>query len=176
MNQGKFVIVAMVAVGLSMAVFAWWARYDASQRVLDRFGPNVAVAVRNGKKVELLTLSNARPPDKSEAEAVSVPSSDGELTVGDERLFVTASQEITDAPGLIHARHHLLHEKGFDWEEPRSTTTPSNWTHALRFTHDEGVATWILDFTGNRAYIVERKAEVGMEPIAPSLKKFLDEL
>jgi len=172
MNQGKFVIVAMVAVGLSMAVFAWWARYEASQRVLDRFGADVAIAVRNGKQVELLTLSKTPPTDKEGANnLITIPNVDG-----GEQLFVTKSQEITDAPGLIHARHHLLHENGFNWEEPRSTDSSPNWTHALRFTHDEGVATWILDFADNRAYIVERKTEVGMGPIASSLKQFLDEL
>ncbi len=166
MNKGKFVIVTMVAIGLAMAVFAWWARYEASQRVLERFGPQVAVAVRKGQRVELLTLSQSKPADESSLEI---------LSVGDEQLYVSSSQEIADAPGLIHARHHLLHEKGFHWDEPPSTTPP-NWTRALRFSHDEGVATWILDFTDNRAFIVERKAEVGMAPIAPALKKFLDEL
>ena len=172
MNRGKFVIAAMVAVGLSMAIFAWWARYSASQRVLSRFGPSVAVAVRNGERVEFLGL--ATTPQAESTGSIHVRSPQGET-----ELFISSIRDITNTPGLIHARHHLLHEKGFEWGPPNSDGTEAavrNWTVALRFTKKSDIATWVFDFDQKRAYIVERDTEIGMAPIAPNLREFLSDL
>lgn len=192
MNQGKFVIVLMVAVGLGMAFFAWWARYSASQRVLDRFGADVAVAVRNGDSVVLLGISPAstanhptgeqpnvspseetpsQPAAQQPVDRFSIPSKLGE---NETILYVTSRQDITRAAGLIHARHHLLHEKGFDWNPvPVEKSAGENWTTGLQFTHGDKTATWIFDFEAQKAYIVERDAEVGIAPIASALQEFL---
>ena len=118
MNRGKYVICAMVGVGLTMAMFAWWARYDASQRILEAFGPDVAVAVRNGKTVELLQLS-IRPSPSMDGRVLQTPD-------GQPLAYIVDRRDISDAPGLIHARHHLLHEQGFEWDEPPKTASPSD--------------------------------------------------
>lgn len=172
MNQGKFVITAMVAVGLAMAIFAWWARYSASQRVLERFGPTVAVAVRNGDRVELLGLSRDVGDSAVEVESIRCPARDGKTSV-----YVTDKRDISEAAGLIHARHHLLHDKGFEWDiDSVPANADPNWSVALRFIHGAGTATWVFDFQRQRAYIVERQTEIGMGPIAPSLQTFINGL
>lgn len=181
--QGKIVICTMVAVGIGMAGFAWWARFSASRRILDNFGAQVTVAVRSGEPVELWRLS----PVVSAGNLQPVESKQGEtLAYVDQRL------DITDTPGLIHARHHLLHERGFDWgrreraEDP-TVTEPVDarateiehapgWGYALHFRHERGNATWLLDFARQRAKIIEADVEVGVSPIAPSLEKFVLEL
>lgn len=176
MNQGKYVICAMVSVGLGMAIFAWWARYSASQRVLATLGPEVAVTVRNGEKVELLTLT--AEPDSPR----SAPPGEVRLNSGEILNYIVGQRDITDAPGLIHARHHLLHERGYDWDEV-STPQPSDllqqpsaWTVGLRFTHDSVTATWLFDFELRRAYVLEQNTMIGIAPIAPSLQTFIGKL
>lgn len=169
MNKGKTVIVAMVTIASAMAIYAWWARYQASQRVLERFGADVAVAVRRGDKVELLRLSSIPPtnPSALETETFSSPNDAGAT------LYVTSADDITKAPGLIHARHHLLHDKGFRWNEPRKENCVPEWKVALRFTHPKSDATWLLDFPCERVFIVQRNEEVGIEPIvATALTEF----
>ena len=221
MNRGKFVIALMVTVGLTMALYAWWARYAGSRRVLNQFGPEVAQLVRSGKIVELLQLSATPPLDReppgaemAEPEAETsegTPAAAADVTTVESILvrsgqqpmavYVASSQDITAAPGLIHARHHLLHEKGFEWpsreaarttaaaasdREPTGPSKPTagaatevdalpDWSLGLRFRDGPRTATWLFDFPRERAYIVERQVEIGMAPIAPSLKQFLGE-
>ena len=184
MNRGKYVIFGMVVVGTAMALFAWWARYNASRRVLDRFGPAVATAVRNGQRVELLQL--ALPGGIADDETDPIPhtgSSELRSSNGDILARITARQDISAAAGLIHARHHLLHERGFQWEEDGELDSDRNdqsaaacWSQAIRFQGAETTATWLFDFQKQRAFIVECDTEIGIQPIAASLQTFLDQL
>ena len=174
MNRSKSVIVTMVAVGVLMALFAWWTRYQSSQRVLATWGPEAVVAIRKGERVELLHLSSGEDTSGEPISFELAPSQPG----GPARrisLNVSNTIEISKTPGLIHARHHLLHERGFGWglNEPNCE---SLWKSAIRFTHDKNVATLVLDFNCSRIYLVERGVEANMQPIASSLQKFLDDL
>ena len=164
MVQGKFVIIAMVTVGLGLSGFAWWARYQGSRQVLSVWGPDAVIAIRQGREVELLRLSD---------EATDEPATET-MKIHDREVFVQSRKDITQVPGLIHARHHLIHEKGFDWTEPRPDTCEPTWDVAIRFRLDERVATLAMDFQCNRAFLVERDAEVSMKPISASMQKFLD--
>ena len=171
MNQGKLVIVTIVVVGMALSAFAWWTRYSRSQQVLEVWGADAVIAIRSGDKVELLRLVAAdRESSMTATESQDVRET---LSAGRDKLYVEGTADIADAPGLIHARHHLIHEKGFHWNEPRPTDCQPNWESALRFTHEENVATMLLDFECQRIYLVERDVEVGMQPIAPSIQKFL---
>jgi hypothetical protein len=170
MNRSKTAVVAMVAVGMAMAIFAWWVRYNRSQQVLAIWGRDAVVAIRDGEKVELLRLS--RSSEEGSGETIVLGSEDGNAK---SVLTVDKVTDISQTPGLIHARHHLLQEKGFDWDAEPDNCLP-RWEVGLRFTHGENVATMLLDFQCNRAYLVQRYAEVNMKPIAASLSKFLSGL
>ncbi len=163
MNHGKTVIVTMLLVALGLAAFAWWHRWSRSQNVLQHWGREASVAIRKGRSVELLRLS--KDPGASDA-ALQV----------DGQVYAVEAMDISQAPGLIHARHHLLHEKGFLWEEPRSLDYVAQWSAALRFRHGDSTATVALDFAANRARLLEQNTEASMAPIASALRTFLDEL
>ena len=182
MNQGKFVILAMVGIGIVLAGFGWWVRYSRSQKVLQVWGAEAVIAIRTGDLAELIPLGPSAAEQlggnqlggnqlggKGEGETIVVdPESPGATLAAGQAI------DISKAPGLIHARHHLVHEKGFDWDKPRTDGCTPNWEVAFRFTDDENVATIVLDFACNRAYLVERKTEVGMKPIiADAIRKFL---
>lgn len=164
MVQGKFVIIAMVTVGLGLSGFAWWARYQGSRQVLSVWGPDAVIAIRQGREVELLRLSDTAMEGQSTET----------MKIQDREVFVQSSTDITQVPGLIHARHHLIHEKGFGWKDPRPDGCEPNWDVAIRFRMDQRVATLAMDFQCNRAFLVERDAEVSMKPISASMRKFLD--
>ena len=151
--SGKLVISTMVGVGVAMAVFAWWARYSASQQVLATWGKDAVVAIRTGKKVELLR-------------GISYDQT--------RELAFDEIRDISKTPGLIHARHHLVHQKGFHWDAEREAGVKPTWEVGLRFTQEDRVATMLLDFESGRALLIEKQAEVTMRPIIiDALKKFL---
>lgn len=174
MNRSKSVIVAMVTVGVVMALFAWWNRYQGSQRILATWGPEAVVAIRKGERVELLYLDSEASASGERISLESRPSAPGEPS-STTSFRISRTIDITDAPGLIHARHHLLHERGFAWGLGE-TECESEWELALRFVHGDNVATLALDFQCNRIYFVERGVSANMQPIASSLRKFLDDL
>lgn len=159
-----------------MAIFAWWARYHRSQKVLSKWGRDAVVAIRSGAQVELLRLTPLS--DEASGETIVFQPS-APLTEGTRRpaaLNIAKVTDISQTPGLIHARHHLVHEKGFAWDAARRENCEPEWSTGLRFSHGDNVATILLDFQCNRAYLVERRAEVSMQPIATSLRTFLSGL
>ena len=178
----------MVGVAVVMAAFAWWARYAQSQQVLEVWGKDAVVAIRTGKRVELLKAMNPdidSPETKSSADTKSTSEIELELPTGTEttKIRFATEKEISKTPGLIHCRHHLVHQKGFDWTAERQEGCQSNWTVGLRFLPDPVAATpnrkatMLFDFACNRVFLVERQAEVTMRPIiADALKEFFAEL
>ena len=162
MNSGKIVIVVVFAVGLGLAVFSWLHRWQASQQVLEFWGGEAAYVIRTGKKVELLRIGPA----------IGVATDLEGFTVGNRRYCIIDQFDISKAPGLIHARHHLLHEKGFIWEALGSGGD-TGWEYAFRFTKGDSVATMAFDFERQRARLIERDREVSMAPISAALRKFV---
>ncbi len=175
MNRGKAVILTMVLVGVFLAAFAWWARYSRSLAVLENLGREAVIAIRTGEKVELLKLG----PVGETAEDAAPPSSNETivLAAGDAStspiLGVLDTRDITKSPGLIHARHHLVHEKGYAWDEARPENYVPAWESAMRFTDDEITATMLLDLDSRRCYFVESGKEFSLQPIlTDALQKF----
>src|SRR5262245_52627297 len=84
-GAGKTAVLAMLAVGVVAAVFAWWWNYNRGHKALEFFGAESATLIRTAPKVEIL-----RPEPG---------------TVID----------ISKAPGLINARASLLSDASYDW-------------------------------------------------------------
>ncbi len=163
MNRGKFVIVLMLVIGVGLASFAWWHRWRRSQTVLTTWGSEAADAIRTGEKVELFRIGQAPRMRGAEVE---------EITVGNHSHLLFDRRDITNSAGLIHARHHLLHEQGFAWDAGDAEDEPT-WDFVLRFTKGQSVATMAFDFSGQRARLLERDREVSMAPISAALQAFV---
>jgi hypothetical protein len=89
-GYGRTAVVAMVAVGLLAAGFAWWWNFNRGRRALEFYGSEGATLVRTAKRVELLRT----PPDEP--------------------------LDLSKAPGLLNARAALLSDASFEWEaQPR---------------------------------------------------------
>src|SRR6185295_18699265 len=117
------------AVALLMAAFAWWWNRQQGRRALEFWGKDSALAIRDGKKVELLRLrpKSSRSADLKDPEVVE-------------------TKDISRAQGLIHARHSLLQDASFDWSaKPAglSRFPTKQDVLAVRFTRQD-VATTIV--------------------------------
>lgn len=53
-GSGARAVVAMFAVALAAAAFAWWWNFQRGQRALEFYGPEAATLIRTAPKVELL--------------------------------------------------------------------------------------------------------------------------
>lgn len=54
---GKLAVLAIFALALAMASFAWWWNYSHAQRTLEFYGAEAATLIRTAPKVELLTAT-----------------------------------------------------------------------------------------------------------------------
>ena len=168
MNAGRTVIVTMLLVGASLSGFAWWARYSRSRIVLENLGAEAVIAIRRGDRVELLRLGESKSGNDAH-ETLTIEQAD----LGPQTLTVTGNTDITRAPGLIHAQHHLAHELAYAWDEERPAEYTPGWQYALRFTRDGDVTTMLLDLDQRRSFLVEQRKEIGIQPVlSDALSKF----
>jgi hypothetical protein len=84
-GTGKSAVLAMLAVGIVAAVFAWWWNYNRGRKALEFYGSETATLIRTAPQVEIL---------RSQPE--------GDI-------------DISKAPGLINARASLLSDASYDW-------------------------------------------------------------
>jgi hypothetical protein len=84
-GTGKTAVVAILAVGVVAAMFAWWWNYNRGRKALEFYGAGAATLIRTAPQVEIL-----RPEPES-------------------------GIDISKAPGLINARASLLSDASYDW-------------------------------------------------------------
>jgi hypothetical protein len=84
-DTGRTAVLAMLAVGVVAAVFAWWWNYNRGRMALEFYGAEAATLIRTAPQVEILR-----------------PEPEGDI-------------DISQAPGLINARASLLSDASYDW-------------------------------------------------------------
>src|SRR5262245_25534058 len=84
-GAGKTAVLAMLAVGVVAAVFAWWWNYNRGRMALEFYGAEAATLIRTAPRVEIL-----RPEPEVDI-------------------------DISKTPGLINARASLLSDASYDW-------------------------------------------------------------
>jgi len=150
-SSGKLVVLSIFAVALLMAAFAWWWNRQQGRRALEFWGKDSALAIRDGKKVELLRL---RPKN-------------GRL-VDLEAFEIVETKDISQAQGLIHARHSLLQDASFDWDaKPASHSQFETKTDvlAVRFTRQDVSTTIVfIDLPSGRIFHSESGREIILNP------------
>jgi hypothetical protein len=156
-TSGKLVVLSIFVIALLMAAFAWWWNRQQGWRALEFWGKDSALAIRDGKKVELLQL---RPKN-------------GRL-VDLEAFDIVETKDISQAQGLIHARHSLLQDASFDWNIKAvgiSQTEPRD-LFAVRFTRQDVITTivfldlsggWIFHSESGREIVLNDKARSGWQ-------------
>lgn len=125
----------MVAVAAGLSIFAAWYRYQAGDAALRFWGKETALQIRSAPRVELLAIEPGAAPENESGEAQRA-------TIGGDSYQITRTIDITEARGLIHARHALLEDASLDPAAPPPDAPPA-WTRLLRFTDREGGAALI---------------------------------
>lgn len=163
MNRGKLTIFIILSVAVVAALFAWSYRLRRATPVLGVWGSRAVVAVRLAPKVELLKL---QPLTAAGQESPDILVSGKPLRILDRR-------DISQAKGLIHARHALLQKESFTWGE--ADNQPAEWSYAFQFSADGEPTTVMLDFGRRRLTFLDSGRVAGMEAIAEALEVFVNE-
>ena len=154
--QGKHVIIFIFGTALAAAIFAWSFQYMRGRHILELWGADNARLIRvEAEQIQLLSLL---PADDA---ADAVPQRN--LTIDDQSFAVVEAAEITDAPGIIHAKQSLIEDASFQWDKPRGECPP-RWQFALEFRAGQHVATVLIDTNCERARLLETGHEAAIHP------------
>ena len=162
-SSGKLVVLSILAIAVIMAGFAWVWNRKATERSVQFWGKDRALIIRDAQQVliyEVLSLE-AKPKVGAGVVIVCRPNSGQFLRQLDN------AQDITGAPGLVHARHSLLQDHSFRWGvdvRPAANAPPPRITHAVRFIDTQGTVTILFDFHDKRLYCVENSDCIEMAP------------
>jgi len=145
-GTGKLAVLAMIAVALLAATFAWWWNFNRGRKTLAFFGPQAARLIRTAPKVEILVVrgpeSAGRPASRSflshpsDADQVKFLGTDEKALVGNGLFPVYRRIDISEAPGLIHARASLLTDSSYTGET--TMTAQGDFTEVVRFADEDG--------------------------------------
>jgi hypothetical protein len=126
---GKLAVLAMIAVALVAATFAWWWNFNRGRKALAFFGPTAARLIRTAPKVEILVVGGP--------ESTGGPdSTDDKVLIGSGQFAVYRRIDISKAPGLVHARTSLLMDSSYSGGI--KMTARGYYTEIVRFADDDG--------------------------------------
>lgn len=166
--SGKWVIIGILAVGLTAAGASWWFRYNATHHAATFWGHN-AWLIRDADHIQLLEL---RPGDRN------APPKPDAITVNGYPVVVTAEQDVSQAHGLAHLRNALLEDQSFNW--PAKTITDDlHWRWALKFDlENEHTTIFLTDDFLHATGDIDAGAipmVVSCDPVAPGLRTVIEE-
>jgi len=168
MSRGQLTIVGMLGLALMAASFALWWRHDQTRRTLGFWGPTASRLIVSAENVELMLLEPVVDPMESETAEQVFARIDGVPY----RLIL--KKNVNKAPGFLNARYALTMDRSYDWQGEPSSCEPT-WQHALRFSDEADEKTILFCFTCGTARRLDSPRAVGIQRIASSLKKVMDE-
>jgi hypothetical protein len=128
--RGSHAVLLILAAGMALGGYAWWHAYHRGHRSLDQWGSRAAVLIRYAPVVELWELN----PQSDQRDDVS------DLVIEGQAYAVLSKVDISKVRGLVHARHALVEDASFIWdEEPEKRA--GEWTIALHFVGPAGETT-----------------------------------
>ena len=141
MQRGQIVIVLIVGVAVAMAGYTCWHHYRKGYKALRFWGQQSATLIRHAPQVELLKLAGDRQADNEVLIGNAAPRS--VLRIGDQDVPVLQQDDISTMRGLVHARHTLIVDRNFDWQQPVTNLAP-DWDFALRFSDQQQQVTLVF--------------------------------
>ena len=141
MQRGQIVIVLIVGVAVAMAGYTCWHHYRKGYQALQFWGQQSATLIRHAPQVELLKLSGNRQAD--DEVSLGKAASQSVLRIGEQDVPVLQRDDISTMRGLVHARHTLIVDRNFDWQQ--SVPDPVvDWDFALRFSDQQQQVTLVF--------------------------------
>lgn len=130
-DRGKLAVLTMLSLALAAAAFAWWWNVTSKKQSLAFYGPAAARLIGKARTVELIEVEPANEDDLREL-----------VAIGDRRFAIVSRHDVSQAPGLIHARTALLDDASYEWPAPIRLTPP---LFLVRFADEENEAVLALD-------------------------------
>jgi hypothetical protein len=163
MNSGKLVTIFVLLLGAMAAAAAWWHNMNKGRSALELWSGQVAHRIRTAESVNLWVLA---PNDLVEPIDRCV--------IGGQTYPAERAIDISQTPGLVHARQALISDASFDWDAPPAGAKP-RWQYAIRFEADGDATYLLLDL--DRAWVAEGENAERMAKlkIVDGLKKFISE-
>jgi hypothetical protein len=115
-KSGKRLILGVIAACVVAAAISWWFRYQATRRVVQFWGAETAVLIRDAKHVTL--RSDAPSADGAGGAEADVP------------------RDISSAKGMTHLRTNLLEDSSYQWDS--AVASDIDWANSLVFAAAEG--------------------------------------
>ena len=132
--NGKLLTLLMLAVAVAAASFAWWFQFDRGRRAIAYWEGTNAAVIRHGEQATLLELRpTAEPADSGALETLEIDGAPYE---------VNRRVSLDKAPGFVHARHAMIDDASYLWEQPPPETI--QWSHALLFKNKAGESITVL--------------------------------
>ena len=163
-DRGKLVILIIFGLGLAATAFSWCYRVQSGNQALRFWGSDAAGLIRHAPRVELLLLDPAESSRTTGATTF--------LAIGRRRVPITSRPDISQAPGLLHARQALLEDASFAWDDS-GNREPLDWRFAFRFSDRGKQCTIALDSACLYAQLCENGRPVSVRPISGGLLTFI---
>lgn len=164
MNRGHLAVLVMFGLAICLGAVAVFVRYQQGDRALNYWGTQPAQLIRHAPRVELLWLGDGKDP-ATESEVIE------QLTIDGRNCTVVRRKDISQARGLVHARHALITDRSYQFDEPRGNCEP-RWNYVLRFSDSEQTAVLALDIGCSRARLVGTDCELSIAPAIGALEEF----
>lgn len=169
---GTRLVLGLVILALGLAAFAVWFQWNQTRRCLAFYGAAAARSIQAAPRTELWSLAADGPG-----------------------LRVASRLDVSRAPGLVHLRRGLIEDVNFLWDinfRWRATLggpvgghavdgklPPGAWDEAIAFfaTADDSTPAAVVAFDLDEpgfATVVGRPGRIGLGPIAPGLRKWIE--
>lgn len=164
-NRGQLAILILAVLAVGMAGFAWWFRYQQSVRIMEFWGTEAARLIRHSSELKVYRVSS-QPTAGAADDAQTVD-------ILGQPYFLSDRKDISEAVGLVHVRHFLIQDAGFDWNE-RVANEPAEWEYALDFVEAGNTVTVAFDLANQQICFVQQQRRVSIEPMADAIGNFLE--
>ena len=159
---GRLFILFILLLSIAMGAFAIWFKYQEGRQCLVFWGSDNAGLIRHAPTVELQVLR----PDVSSRDLQEAVES------GSQPLPVKERYNISNLPGLVHARHMLIEDQSYLWDESAGTEAPG-WSFAICFREGEKEILLAFDSRRRLAQLVGSTRPIVMGRMLGQLEKYL---
>jgi len=135
--SGKAILVILFALGLAMAGFGWFWRYNEQRRPLAYWGSEHAVRMNRAEQVLGILLEPGTTAEAAREDRALLD----RLALDPARWQVAAKKAAGQTPGLSYLRQALLMDQAYLWEEPPLGSPV--WRYALAFEDGTGRTTFL---------------------------------
>ncbi len=167
--SGRWAILAVAAIALLMASYAWWHHLQSGRRALAFWRPETALLISRSASVEIVELGPLAEQNSADPDHAADRFGDLPLVALRTKLVERADR----VPGLKKVSTILLQDNAFAWEEPVGDCQPS-WQYALVFRDSGREATVLISLDCPRVQLLDRGDPVSIRQIAEPLREFLE--